>query len=153
MNQSSRALMPCRILLVDDEQEILDILVRVLRPAGYEVDTASNGQAALQRIAYQDYDLIITNIRMPVLDGRAFYRQLCALYPHLSQRVVFCTGDTADVATQSFLNCTGAPVIFKPFQLSTVLEMVSYKLAVCRAPIPVPPSQRSQTEAVVLPTT
>lgn len=153
MNQSSRVLKPSRILLVDDEQEILDILVRVLKSAGYDVDTTSNGQEALRRIAHRDYDLIITNIRMPVLDGRAFYRQLCGLYPHLSQRVIFCTGDTADVATQRFLNSTGALVIFKPFQLSTVLEMVSYKLAAVHAPIPVMPSPLPQTETIVAPAT
>ncbi|MBC7231731.1 MAG: response regulator [Chloroflexi bacterium] len=151
MARSSHTLKPKRILLVDDEQAILDILARVLTTAGYTVDTAGNGQEALQRVACRDYDLIITNVRMPVLDGRAFYRHLCGFYPHLSQRVIFCTGDTADVATQRFLNSTGAPVIFKPFQLTILLEMVAYKLATCQVPMTVasPPVPSSEVIAVV----
>ncbi|MGB9880250.1 MAG: response regulator [Anaerolineae bacterium] len=152
MDLSSHALKPrTRILLVDDEQAILDILVRVLKTAGYEVDTAGNGQEALQRVARRDYDLIITNIRMPVLDGRAFYRQLCGSYPHLCQRIIFCTGDTADVATQRFLNSTGAPVIFKPFQLTTVLEMVACKLATNQAPVTAIPPPLTSPEAIAMP--
>lgn len=151
MNRSSHALKPRRILLVDDEQAILDILVRVLKTAGYLVDTAGNGQEALQRIARRDYDLIITNVRMPVLDGRAFYRHLCSSYPDLCQRVVFCTGDTADVATQRFLSSTGAPVIFKPFQLTTVLEVVSFKLAACDTPVVGAPQPLSPAQAIAVP--
>ncbi len=122
---------PKSILLVDDEQDILDLLERVLQSAGYHVTTAHNGQQALQSAvaATQSYDLIITNIRMPVLDGRAFYRQLCALDSGLGQRVIFCTGDIADPTTQRFLKATGAPVLFKPFHMSALLEVVSAKLA------------------------
>lgn len=153
MNRSSRALKPTGILLVDDEQAILDILVRVLKTAGYLVDTASNGQEALQHIARRDYDLIITNIRMPVLDGQALYRHLSSFYPDLCQRVIFCTGDTADVATQHFLNSTGAPVIFKPFQLTTVLEVVSHTLATCHAPTTVAPTPLPSSEGIPVPAT
>lgn len=114
---------------MDDEQDILDMLVRVMRGAGYDTDRASNGCEALEKVAAQDYDVIITNIRMPVLDGRAFYGQLCALDARLSQRVIFCTGDIADPTTQQFLAATGAPVVFKPFSLSILLEVVAQQLA------------------------
>ena len=140
---------PKSILLVDDEQDILDILERVLQSAGYHVTTARNGQEALQEIVIQDYDLIITNIRMPVLDGRAFYRQLCALDSHLSQRVIFCTGDIADPATQRFLKATGAPVLFKPFAMSALLEAVAHNLAEATLPL-VPPLPLPQPGAVVV---
>ncbi len=139
MSKSNRASTPTRILLVDDEQDILDLLARVLASAGYHVDTANNGQAALDQLPVQEYDLIITNVRMPVMGGEAFYRELCNSYPRLSKRVIFCTGDIVNWATQRFLNSTGAPVIFKPFPLSTVLEVVSWKLAKERAPARAPP--------------
>ena len=135
---SCRASPQSKILLVDDEQDILDILARALGIAGYNVDAACNGQLALDKVSAQDYDLIVTNIRMPVMGGEAFYRELCSSYPRLAKRVIFCTGDIASLATQRFLNTTGAPVIFKPFQLSTVLDVVSWKLAKDRTPAHVP---------------
>ena len=148
MSKSSRASMPNKILIVDDEQDILDILTRALGTAGYEVETASNGQVALEKVSLQSYDLIITNIRMPVMDGEAFYRQLCSTYPDLSKRVIFCTGDVANPVTQRFLKATGAPVIFKPFQLNTVLQTVAWELNKDRATAPAPPMLRSNTAIV-----
>jgi DNA-binding response OmpR family regulator len=59
------------MVLVDDEHDILDILERALQRAGYHVTRAHNGQHALHEIALRDYDLIITNVRMP---GLPFYR-------------------------------------------------------------------------------
>jgi CheY-like chemotaxis protein len=143
---------PKSILLVDDEQDILDILERVLQSAGYHVSTAHNGQQALQDAvaARQDYDLIITNIRMPVMDGRAFYRQLCALEPHLSQRVIFCTGEVADPSTQRFLRATGAPVLFKPFPMSALLEVVAQKLAECMVILQPPPMALHQSDTAIV---
>lgn len=151
MKKSSHASKPAKILLVDDEQDILDILVRVLGSAGYDVDMASNGQAALEKTSLQDYDLIITNMRMPVMNGEAFYRQLCSFSPRLSRRVIFCTGDIATSTTQRFLNATGAPVIFKPFQLSTLLKVVSWKLNIDRVPVKAPLPPLVQPETVVAP--
>jgi len=138
LKPSCRASMQSKILLVDDEQDILDILARALGIAGYNVDTACNGQLALDKVSAQEFDLIVTNIRMPIMGGEAFYRELCSSYPRLGKRVIFCTGDIANLATQRFLNSTGAPVIFKPFQLSTVLEVVSWKLAKERTPAHAP---------------
>jgi len=151
MKQPCRVLAQYNILLVDDERDILDILVRALSTAGYSLDVASNGQVALDRIAVRDYDLIITNIRMPVMGGEVFYQSLCSTYPRLSKRVIFCTGDIANLDTQRFLNSTGAPVIFKPFQLGTVLEVVSWKLAKDRTPSLVPGLAMSKTGNVVAP--
>lgn len=141
---------PKSILLVDDEQDILDILERVLQSAGYQVAMAHNGQQALREVALRDYDLIITNMRMPVMDGRAFYRQLCALEPHLSQRVLFCTGDIAEPSTQRFLKSTGAPVLFKPFAMSVLLEVVAQKLGERLVPLRTPlPSPQPGAVAVL----
>jgi len=142
---------PKSILLVDDEQDILDILERVLHSAGYRVTTARNGRQALQDAvaARQDYDLIISNIRMPVMDGRAFYRRLRALRPRLSQRVIFCTGDIAEPSTQRFLKSTGAPVLFKPFPMSALLEVVGQKLEATIRLVPTRPLPQPDAVAVV----
>ena len=137
MKQSRQESAQTKILLVDDEQDILDILARVLGSAGYHVDLASNGQMALDQVAVKDYDLIVTNIRMPVMGGEEFYRRLSSSFPRLSRKVVFCTGDIANQETQRFLGSTGVPVIFKPFELRTVLEVVAWQLARERERLPV----------------
>ena len=147
MKPPRQELAAIRILVVDDEEDILDILARVLGAAGYQVDLASNGEKALERLALQDYDLIITNIRMPIMGGEEFYRRLTNSFPRMSHKVVFCTGDIANQDTQRFLGSTGAPVIFKPFQLRTVLEVVAWQLARererLRAHVPVPAASSS----------
>jgi CheY-like chemotaxis protein len=123
-----------RILVVDDQVDILDIVVRVLTCAGYACDTALHGEAALARLTETHYDLVISNLRMPVMDGEALYRQLRVLHPYLKDRIIFCTGDTATPAAQSFLRSTGAPVLLKPFELMALLEAVGSKLGQNRSP-------------------
>jgi len=130
MARHGRAPTQNRILLVDNEQDILDIMARVLQSAGYTIDTVNHGRAALERVSHQDYALIISNIRMPVMGGEAFYHQLCSSHADMSERIIFCTGDTANAGTRRFLSATGAPVIYKPFHLHTVLDVVSSKLKV-----------------------
>jgi DNA-binding response OmpR family regulator len=128
MGRRQHSIQSHRILLVDDEQDILDIQARVLTTAGYWVETACNGAVALQKLAHRDYALVVTNMRMPVLGGEAFYHLLCSSFPHLRHRVVFCTGDIASADTLRFLTATGAPVLFKPFALGALVATVSKAL-------------------------
>lgn len=121
-----------RILLVDDEQYIVNALAHMLRSAGYQTDVACNGQEALDKVSRGDYDLIISDVKMPVMDGEAFYQELRDSRPSLSERIVFCTADMANPATQRFLKSSGVPFILKPFRLRTVLDMVSLRLAEMR---------------------
>ena len=143
-------LKPKRILLVDDEQDILDIQSRVLRAAGYDVDTARDGLVALCMLAAEEYALVVTNLRMPELGGEALYHALCSSYPSLRDRVVFCTGDTANQETLRFLTATGAPVLFKPFTIDALQATESRALGT-EAPRFVPP--RPVRPEVVLATT
>ncbi len=129
MRHSSNGYSSNRILLVDDEQLITSALAHILRAAGYWADVAQNGREALEKVDRNDYDLIICDIKMPVMDGESFYRELRAVRPMLTQRVVFCTGDADCPAARRLLNDSGAPVIRKPFCLRNVLDMVSLELA------------------------
>ncbi len=61
-----------RVLVVDDDPEILALLMDAVEAAGYEVDHAVNGQDALERVSEQVPDLILTDIMMPVMDGWQF---------------------------------------------------------------------------------
>ena len=70
-----------RILVVDDELSIQDMLVDMLSADGHKVDTASNGQVALEKLRTRGYDLIISDIKMPGMNGRSFYEYLSGVNP------------------------------------------------------------------------
>jgi len=77
------------VLIVDDEPGIVRALARLLRRDGYRVGTASNERHALARLQTQCYDVILLDLRMPELDGQAFYACLRQGYGPLHQRVIF----------------------------------------------------------------
>ena len=75
------------ILVVDDEPEIRDTLAEILEGAQHRVVTANSGREALERMAAERYDVILTDIRMPDLDGRALYREIEQRWPGQTSRV------------------------------------------------------------------
>jgi CheY-like chemotaxis protein len=85
---------PVTILIVDDEPSLVRALVVALGRDGYKVESADNGQSALELIALCRYDVILCDLRMPELDGSAFYSRLLHQYPSLQRKVIFLTGDT-----------------------------------------------------------
>ena len=114
-----------RILIVDDEAEIRDTLAEILTAARHHVDTVGSGRAALERMAAQDYDVILTDLRMPDLDGRALYQEIERRWPGQGARVIFVTGDTLATASRDFVAETGRPVIEKPFLPGEVRRVVA----------------------------
>jgi CheY-like chemotaxis protein len=121
------------ILIVDDEAGIRRPLARLLRRDGYGVETASNGRAALEKCQDQTFDLILSDLRMPELDGPGFYRELVGRFPHLGQRVLFLTGDTLSPEVDAFLADIGAPRLTKPFTAAlarrTIRQMLTRHLS------------------------
>jgi PAS domain S-box-containing protein len=113
-----------RVLVVDDEPGIAGILAEVLQLDGHVVETVGNGEAALGKLALGGYELILSDIRMPELDGPSLYRELERRDPRLLRRMIFLTGDTLSPGTREFLENTGAPCLSKPFALSDVREIV-----------------------------
>ncbi len=76
-------------------------------------------------MAIEHFDAIITDIRMPDLDGRALYQEIARRWPRQTARVVFVTGDTLASALREFVNESGRPVIEKPFLPSEVRRIVA----------------------------
>jgi signal transduction histidine kinase len=109
---------PLRVLVVDDEPHILHYIRATLEAWGHAVATAADGQVGLERATQDDYDLIITDLRMPRLGGREFYEALLAHNPRAARRVAFSTGDTVRGDTLAFLAAQGRPCLHKPFSLS-----------------------------------
>jgi DNA-binding response OmpR family regulator len=113
-----------KILSVEDEPSIRQVCQRVLTDQGYQVDFAQNGVAAESMLMKAEYDLLLVDIKTPVMDGKQLYRYIEKRYPKLASRVIFTTGDVIGDDTQSFLEQTGRPVLLKPFSPDELKAMV-----------------------------
>ena len=117
------------ILVVEDEAALATAVVDALRDAGYVVDRAADGEQALANVQAKRYDLVICDLKMPKLDGQAFYRSLSRPFPALRKRVIFVTGDVAGTDAEQFLNESGCRWLAKPFRLADLLQAVRESLA------------------------
>jgi DNA-binding response OmpR family regulator len=119
---------PVTILIVDDEPSLVRALVVALGRDGYKVESADNGQSALELIALCRYDVILCDLRMPELDGSAFYSRLLQQYPSLQRKVIFLTGDTLSAESMVFLEQCGQPWMPKPCNLAEVRSAIQQVL-------------------------
>ena len=118
------AVRPRSILIVDDEAEIRDALAEILSAARHRVVAVVSAREALGRMEAEHFDVILTDIRMPEFDGRAFYEEIERRWPGRAARVIFVTGDTLASTLREFVSKSGRPVIEKPFMPSEVRRMV-----------------------------
>ncbi|MFM9885416.1 MAG: ATP-binding protein [Burkholderiales bacterium] len=119
----------CAILIVDDEADIRETLADILATKSNQVMTVGSGREALERMARQHFDIILTDIRMPDLDGRGLYQEIERRWPERADRVVFVTGDTLTSTLREFAAASGRPVIEKPFTPSDVRRIVAELVA------------------------
>lgn len=113
-----------RILVVDDEPHILHYMHATLEAWGHSVKVADDGRRALQQVDDDEFDVIITDLRMPDVSGREFYDTLRRKRPELLERVVFSTGDTVRGDTLEFLEEQGRPCLQKPFSLIELRQIL-----------------------------
>lgn len=111
------------VLVVEDEPALAAAVAEALTDAGFQVDRAGDGEEALERIRSHVYDLVVCDLKMPRLDGRAFYNVIAASTPSLANRIVFVTGDVAGTETERFLEESGCPWLAKPFRLGDLLKV------------------------------
>jgi hypothetical protein len=117
------------ILIVDDEPVVGMVLADLLSGDGHRPDTAANGAVALEKLQADSYDLVLSDLRMPVLDGPGLYREIERRHPEMVRRFVFMTGDTLSAGTREFLERTGAPSLNKPFSLDEVRRVIQRTLS------------------------
>ena len=117
------------ILVVDDEDNLRDVLVEVLKRDGHEVDSAVDGAEGLRRVEERRYDLVVTDLRMPGLEGPELYRALRQRYPDDPPRVIFMSANTGIEEYATFLAGTGEPALEKPFNLADMRQVVLQVLA------------------------
>lgn len=113
-----------RILVLDDEPIILELCIEFLTTEGYKVDTVSNGKEALSLLQENDYDAVISDMKMPTLNGAEFYKLVNERYPNIAKRIIFVTGDMLNIETKAFLEGTNNPYLIKPFKLNELRNIV-----------------------------
>ena len=121
-----------RVLLVDDETPLRLIAREVLEAEGSLVEEAASGQAALAVLRDRDFDLVVSDVRMPDLSGFDVYRLACAERPPLSGRFLFVTGDVASGETADLLAATGCAYLEKPYHVGQLLERAGQVLEAVR---------------------
>jgi len=117
-----------RILVVEDEPTVLQLIADVLREEGYRVDTVADSLQGLELARVHRYDLLICDLRMPHLDGRGFYSELAREQDPLQHRLIFVTGDTLAPKTVEFLRSCGLPYLAKPFLVEELKDVVARSL-------------------------
>ena len=120
----SPAHMGRRILLVDDEEEILEVIARILERMGHQPVAVDSAEKALEKLQMGSYDLIICDVRMPGLGGKGFYQKVRSTHPELAKRVIFTTGDTLSPSTRAFLESAGTPTVPKPFMIEDLQRAI-----------------------------
>jgi two-component system NtrC family sensor kinase len=114
-----------RVLVVDDEPHILHYMRATLEAWGHIPVVARDGEEALNVTAVEDFDLVISDLRMPRVDGREFYEALVRRQPALAARLVFSTGDTVRGDTLAFLESLDRPYLHKPFSLGELRTLLA----------------------------
>lgn len=136
---------PLRVLLVDDDSGIRKLVRRVLVRAGYEVVESVNGMNALQQIQAGRFDLLITDIVMPDMDGLELIRKLRSSHPHVPILAMSGGGKVPAPVYLRLAEALGAgKVLAKPFEIPTLLEAISFLVS------ELPTESKSQPTAEVL---
>jgi two-component system NtrC family sensor kinase len=112
------------VLVIDDETALRNALLRFLQRRGIQGEGASDGAAALRLLEERDFDVIISDVRMPGMAGREFVERLRRDRPELMTRLVFSTGDTFAPETAALLKEVGAPTVTKPFDFAALERVV-----------------------------
>jgi CheY-like chemotaxis protein len=123
-----------RILVVEDEATVAQLIVDVLREEGHHVEAVLDSREGLTRISRSKYDLVICDLRMPRLDGPAFFEALVAAGSPVQNQIMFITGDTLAPRTLEFLEPHRLPYLAKPFLVEELKLAVHRMLEKTRKP-------------------
>ena len=115
---------PASILVVDDEAAIRDLVHDVLEIRGHRVDAVESGEKAVAALKVHAYDLVVSDLKMPEMDGQELFALIQRDFPDLAKRILFTSGDTVSSETRSFLEKAGRPYLMKPFKVEDLVEEV-----------------------------
>jgi two-component system NtrC family sensor kinase len=117
-----------KVLVIDDEEAVLQMVSESLSRNGYHVDTVLDGETGLRRLKQNHYDVALCDWKMPGLNGRQVYDQLGASRPDLCKRIIFITGDVINEQMRDFLEAENRPCLGKPFALADLRATIKSTL-------------------------
>jgi excisionase family DNA binding protein len=115
-----------RVLVVDDEDTIRDLLAKTLALAEYDVDLAPDGRNALERMRIIPYDLLITDLKMSGIDGLTVIREARRLKPDIP--VIIVTGYSSEASAIEAVNLGVSGYLTKPFRVPRILAVAAKAL-------------------------
>ena len=121
-----------RVLVAEDEPLVRDLFSRLLQQDGATVTLAKDGEEAWVRILETDFDLIVADLRMPNLDGRALYERVVEEKPSMVRRFVFATGDLVRQESLKFLEGLPNRILAKPLDVENVRQVLLQTIAATR---------------------
>jgi len=135
-----------KILVVDDEHVVRQSCERILRPRGYEVDTVASPLTGLEKFASGGYDLIITDLKMPDMDGLEFVRRIRQQNTDIN--IVVITGFPSQESLKEALSLRVFDYISKPFSPDLLVDVVCRAMPVTRSDTASAPEVEEFTEEV-----
>ena len=114
-----------RAMVVDDEPELANSLARFLEREGYGCTVVNSGREAIELAGEEEFDIILSDLRMPDVDGPTLLRWLSANRPQMASRLGYVTGDTLGPAAVRFLGDSGRPFIEKPFNRQSIRDLLA----------------------------
>jgi len=129
---AAKPLLGRTVLVAEDEPLVLDLFSRLLAQDGATVTLAHDGEEAWSRILETDFDLIVADLRMPNLDGRALYERLVEEKPSMVRRFVFATGDLVRQESLKFLEGLPNRILAKPLDVENVRRVLLQVIAATR---------------------
>ena len=123
---AASALARPRVLVVDDEASIRDLLAKTLALAEYDVDLAPDGKSAIERLRIIPYDLIVTDLKMPGVDGLTVIREARRLKADVP--VIIVTGYSTEASAIEAVNLGVSGYLTKPFRVPRVLAVAAKAL-------------------------
>jgi len=113
-----------KILLVDDDATVLDLVRETLEGCGYTIETATNSQDALVKVKDGNYSMIIVDLLLPDMNGFILSQEIKRVNPTLADRILFISGILFGQSTVEHLGSIGAGFLSKPFQIDSLIEAV-----------------------------
>jgi len=125
-----------KVLVIDDEQIVLDSVKKILEPEGHQVATAQSGRKGLELAMKQDFDIVLTDIRMPEIGGMRILREIKRSKPALP--VVIITGYATVKSAVQAMKLGAANYIEKPFLPETLVKALQEALKLAAEKVPEP---------------
>ncbi len=114
-----------RVLVIDDEPDVAELIAEVLRTDGHDVTIANSGAEALRKLQRESFSVILSDLKMANLDGASLFAKLKQDHPKLASRVGFITGDTMSPKARAFLDASGRPFLEKPIRPKELRDLFS----------------------------